>query len=122
MQDMNFYNKHYIVIDERNRIVGGFSDAFREPIETDICINEKGSYQFRLFNVENPILFAFEHGIPLYKWENGEAVKRTVEEIEADIDAIPEVDAEPTAEEDAAAMLIDHEFRLTLLELGLTEY
>ena len=28
---------------------------------------------------------------------------------------------EPTAEEDTAAMLIDHEYRLTLLELGLSE-
>lgn len=28
---------------------------------------------------------------------------------------------EPTEEEDTAAMLIDHEFRLTMLELGLFE-
>lgn len=28
---------------------------------------------------------------------------------------------EPTEEDDAAAMLVDHEYRLTLLELGLTE-
>ena len=28
---------------------------------------------------------------------------------------------EPTLEEDTAAMLVDHEFRLTLLELGITE-
>lgn len=31
------------------------------------------------------------------------------------------VEAEPTAEDDMAAMLIDHEYRLTLMELGLTE-
>lgn len=31
------------------------------------------------------------------------------------------IEEEPTAEEDTAAMLVDHEFRLTLLELGLTE-
>lgn len=29
--------------------------------------------------------------------------------------------AEPTAEEDLQAMAIDHEYRITLLELGLTE-
>ncbi len=29
--------------------------------------------------------------------------------------------AEPTAQEDMDAMLIDHEYRLTLLELGVTE-
>ena len=33
----------------------------------------------------------------------------------------PMPEPEPTAEEDTAAMLVDHEFRLTLLELGLTE-
>lgn len=29
--------------------------------------------------------------------------------------------AEPTAEEDALSMIVDHEYRLTLLELGVTE-
>lgn len=83
---MEFYNKHYITIDERNRIVDGFSDAFRQPSDTDICINEQGGYQFRLFpgGAENPCLFDWPDMIPLYKWENGEVVHRTEEEIEAD--------------------------------------
>lgn len=69
--DMNFYNKHYITVDEQNRIVNGFSDAFRQPTETDICINDQGGYQFRLFpgGEENPPLYEFEHMVPLYKWE-----------------------------------------------------
>lgn len=29
---------------------------------------------------------------------------------------------EPSEEEDTAAMLVDHEYRLTMLELGLSEY
>lgn len=33
----------------------------------------------------------------------------------------PEPEHEPTEQEDTDAMLIDHEYRLTLLELGLTE-
>ena len=33
-----------------------------------------------------------------------------------------EPEPEPTADEDTSAMLIDHEFRLTMLELGLTDY
>ena len=33
-----------------------------------------------------------------------------------------ENETEPTETEDTAAMLVDHEYRLTLLELGLTEY
>lgn len=32
-----------------------------------------------------------------------------------------ESEAQPTEEDDTAAMLVDHEYRLTLLELGLTE-
>ena len=93
-----FYNKHYITVDEQNRIVNGFSDAFSSPIETDICINEQGGYQFRLFpdGEENPYLFNFEYMIPLYKYENEEVMLRTEEEIEADIAAIPEPEAVPT--------------------------
>lgn len=34
---------------------------------------------------------------------------------------LPDTQTEPTQEEDTASMLVDHEFRLTLLELGLNE-
>ena len=37
------------------------------------------------------------------------------------VEEIPDENSEPSQEEDTAAMLVDHEFRLTLLELGLTE-
>ena len=86
MEDKIFYNKHYITLDEQNHIVNGFSDAFCQPTDTDICINEHGGYQFRLFpdGEENPSLFDWNGMIPLYKWENGEVIKRTEEEIEAD--------------------------------------
>lgn len=33
----------------------------------------------------------------------------------------PTAPEEPTEAEDTAAMLVDHEYRLTLIELGLTE-
>lgn len=37
-------------------------------------------------------------------------------------DPLPEPEpAEPSEEDDTAAMLVDHEYRLTLLELGLIE-
>lgn len=45
---------------------------------------------------------------------------RTYRNVETGILIDDEV-ATPTPEEDAAAMLIDHEYRLTLLELGITE-
>ena len=91
MEDMNFYNKHYITVDEQSRIVDGFSDAFHQPSETDILLTDKGGYQFRLFpgGEENPSLFEWDSMIPLYKWEDGEVVRRTEEEIEADRAEIP---------------------------------
>lgn len=110
MDEMIFYNKHYITVDEQNRIIDGFSDAFRQPSETDICINEHGSYQFRLCDggEENPTLFGWDYMIPLYKYEGGEIVRRTEEEIEADRPEPrpePEPIAEPTTEEIINAML-----------------
>lgn len=110
--DEMFYNKHYITVDEQNRIVDGFSNAFRQPTDTDACINEQGGYQFRLFpdGEENPSLLDWDGMIPLYKWENGEVVKRTEEEVEADRAALPVPEAAPTTEE-----------RITLLEAQLAE-
>ena len=84
------YNKHYIKVDSYGRIVDGFSDAFRQPTEDAICINEQGGYQFRLSpnGEENPCLWDWDGMISLYKYEGGEIVKRTEEEIEADRAAI----------------------------------
>lgn len=49
-------------------------------------------------------------GVPtVTAWEPG-----TIPTVEA-------VEAEPTEADDTAAMLIDHEYRLTMLELGLAE-
>lgn len=81
-----FYNKHYVRINERGEIVDGFSDAFRQPTESDICINEQGGYQFRLTpdGEENPMLFDGESMIPLYKYVNGEVHPRTEQELAAD--------------------------------------
>ena len=93
-----FYNKHYVRIREDGCIVDGFSDAFRQPADTDICINEQGGYQFRLFpgGEENPNLYHWPHRVPLYKYEDGTVVRRTKEEIEADIAAISVPEPVPT--------------------------
>ena len=86
------YNKHYITVNERGEIINGFSDAFRQPTDTDICINEQGGYQFRLIidgkpTEENPPLFDFPFMIPLYKWTGTDVVKRTDEELAVDREA-----------------------------------
>lgn len=94
--DEMFYNKHYITVDEQSHIVNGFSDAFYQPSDTDICVNEQGGYQFRLFGEENPSLFDWDGMIPLYAYVDGEVVKRTEEEIEADRATIPVSEPEQT--------------------------
>ena len=101
--DEQFFNKHYIRIDENKNIINGFSDAFRQAESTDILINAEGGYQFRLFpdSEENPPLFN-DMGIPLYKWDNAQVTKRTQKEIKADTP--PPVSLMPTDSDRIAAL------------------
>lgn len=116
------YNRYYITTDAKGCITSGWSNGpHRDRKTTDaICINEQGGYQFRLFHggEENPPLYTMD-GIPLYKWDGAQVIPRTEEEIAADRAAIPE--PPPSEQEDVEALLVDHEYRLTLLELGVTE-
>ena len=100
----DFYNKHYITVDDAGRILDGFSDAFSDPGENDICINERGGYQFRIFpgGEENPRLRE-GHGVPLYKYVGGAVIERTRKEIDADLVLLPE--PEPTADEKRDAQI-----------------
>ena len=98
-----FYQKHFIRVDGRNRIVRGYSDVaeFSAPPpgdgETDILISGKGGRHFRLMldgglTHENPWeLMQNEEGIPLLEWDAGakKIARRAEEEIRADMDAIP---------------------------------
>ena len=81
--------KHYIRLDSAGRVIKGFSDAFEQPQDRDICINDDGGYQFRFFpnGTENPPLMDYD-GIPLYKYEGGAVAARSMDEIEADRAAI----------------------------------
>lgn len=72
-------NKHYIRL-EGNKIIKGFSDVFEQPQDGDICIGEGGRH-FELNGQCNPPLA--DGGVYLYKYENGEIIALTQEEIEA---------------------------------------
>ena len=84
-----FYNCHYIITDAQGRITDGWSDGPHPERETTdaIRISDTGGYQFRLCpgGEENPSLHTME-GIPLYRWDGAQALPRTDEEIEADVD------------------------------------
>lgn len=113
MKRMNGYNKHYIRI-ESGVVVHGFSDAFEEPRETDICITETGGRQFEIDGEINPSLYD-EKGCHVYRYEDG-LRKSTEEELAFEWEQIkpePQIDEEATTLD----LLADHEFRLCMLEL-----
>ncbi len=102
-----FYNKHFVMLDSQNRITDAWSDGPHPERSTEkaVCINEKGSYQVYLTidgerTEENP-RWLTDDGIPLYKWDGEQVVKRTEEEIAADRAAIPA--PPPTAQEQLRA-------------------
>jgi len=84
--------RHYIAIDAQGRITSGWSDGPQRDRDTTgaVCINEAGGYQFRLHpgGEENPPLYT-EDGIPLYRWDGEQIVRRSEEEVQADRAAIP---------------------------------
>ena len=84
------YNRHYIRVDDVGDIVAGYSDAFRQPQPGDICIDERGDRQFRLWpdGEENPQLRDMR-GICLYRYANGKIARKPDAEIEAEAAAPP---------------------------------
>lgn len=88
----NQHNRHYITVDARGCVTGGWSDGPHRGRDTAdaICINEQGGYQFRLFpgGEENPPLYTMD-GIPLYRWDGEKAALRTEAEIDADRQSLP---------------------------------
>lgn len=85
------YAKHYILVDTKNRVIFGWSDYFNMNPNaegaTKICINDKGSVDFKLSvdGEPNPALYN-DSGIPLYKWSfnSKKVLSRTEKEIAAD--------------------------------------
>lgn len=87
--------KHFVRVDDRNRVIYGYTIAFEQPKVGDVCIVEDGIRQFQLS-------YKTMDGVPLYKVVNGELMERTQEEIDADISALPT--PPPTSEDRIAAL------------------
>ena len=104
---MEFYNKHYIrVVD--GIVTKGFSDAFEEPTDTDICINEKGGRHFEIDGEINPPMFD-ERMCHIYRYDT-ELRKATNEELEAEWQAMQPTEPDPTTDDILNALLgVQHE-------------
>ena len=70
--------KHYIT-EQNGFVINGFSTAFQQPTETDVCINEDGGRHFQLNGVTNPQI-KDDEGFSFYKYINGEVLPATQEE------------------------------------------
>lgn len=90
------YNRHYVRIRDDGVITDAWSDGpnWRKDISNAICVNEKGSYHFRLTpdGEDNPPLLD-DDGVWLYKWDDSKIVPRT--ETEMDQDRKDIVDTQP---------------------------
>lgn len=113
----------YVQTDEQGRITAVNSSAFvSTDWGTEIDRGYGDKYHHAQGNYLDGPVYTMD-GIPRYKLEEGEAVERTEEEIEADRAALPEPEPEPhpPSEEDITLdMLAEHEARLCMLELTTT--
>lgn len=114
-------SKVYIKIDDKNRVTrceGGYTTNNIENFDEWLLIDEGHGDKFNLCQSHyfEKGLFT-EDDIPRYKWDGEKVVKRSNEEVTADRENRPA--PAPTTEEDLMSMAIDHEYRLTLLELGV---
>lgn len=86
----------------------GLPDDFPFPVNGKITLCADDGFVLRKDNTADYLRQTFDGGV---------LTLTNVPEPETET----ETEQEPTFAEDTAAMLIDHEYRLTLLELGLTE-
>ena len=114
---MNDFNKHYIRVED-TLVVKGFSDAFETPLETDICINEKGGRHFEIDGVVNPPLYD-DRMCHIYRYDT-ELRKATEEELEAEWQEIkPEEQLSETEKLKNQVAALEEE--LTNTQLSLVE-
>ena len=110
----------YVLLDSESRILR-LEGEYSLPADLTGWTNIDEGYgdRFSLAQshyLEKPL---YDGAVPRYKLVAEKVVARTPEEIEADKAALPK--PEPTTEDDTNAMMVDHEYRLILLELGLNE-
>lgn len=115
-------SKVYVLLDGDKivRCEGGYSIANIQNISDWVLIDEGEGDRYNLCQscyFEGGLYT--EDGICRYKLVNGQPQERTAEEMDADRPAPPE--PEESTEDLTLELIADHEYRLCLLELGITE-
>lgn len=111
-----FTYKVYARLDSAGNITAVNSSAFLQDTTGWVEIDEGTGDRY--YHAQGNYLdggIYTDDGIPLYRWDGTRVIQRTEEEIEADRAAVPPI-IDP--ENDRDALIVDHELRLTLLELG----
>lgn len=121
---MDDKSKVYIRIDDKNRIIacdGGYSIGNIKNYDEWILVDEGLGDKYNLCqsNYFDKPLYE-EHGVPIYKYENGCVMERTQTEIDADIAALLVPDPQPTVAE-LQAKVAELETAIELLVSGATE-
>lgn len=113
--------KVYVKINATNCITDVNSSKFLTNLTDWIAIDEGSGdkYHHAQGNYFDRPIYE-DHGIPVYKLENGLAVERTQAEIDADIAALPVPDPKPAVEE-LQAKVAELETAIELLVSGTTE-
>lgn len=107
-------------VDDEGRVTEINSSAFIQNASGWTQIDS--GYSYRYHHAQNNYLPApLMDDRRIYRWklEDGRAVERSQQEMDADYAARPA--PEPTTEELLLEMAADHEYRICLMELGVTK-
>ena len=120
MEEMK--SKVYIKIDEHNKILcceGGYTIANIANIADWIFIDEGEGDKYNLCQSHYFDKGLMDHnGCNNYKYENNTVIEISDEEKEIQLEDI-KAEIIPTVENDLMSMAVEHEYRITLLELGV---
>lgn len=119
-------SKVYVLCDSQGRIVrieGGYTIDNIKDMSSWILVDEGYGDRYNLCQGNYlPTPLHNERGILRYKLVDGQVVPRIQAEIDADAEAISDMQPEmPNIEALLLEMAGDHEYRLCLLELGVSE-
>lgn len=95
--------RHYVLLRQDGAVTDGWSDGVKPELDTSgaVCINDHGGYQFEIVPGGDGLPMCAGGGVPLYRWDGFQVVKRPAEAVAAELAALPA--PPPTAQEQLRA-------------------